>query len=411
MNMPSRPALDEKSSIIIFYNLLILYYNKPMTKKLELSQEILDQLDLQEGESVKAELYADRLVLHKQDELSTKSLPFWLYLGASSLAALIFYLTSWFQHLDQVSLAGDYSIISFLLGFGGGLGILFFTATFIKNRRIFLAGNENMVFWRNLPVIVLAFSVILLLVLLGFSWLLSQIFNGASFDKFTAALILGVSLNAVISTWGQIAERIRATWLTSLFTVIMISGALLAMATNSSRRWWQFNLSFLGTKRATNSWQFNLTLILAALVLIVLVDYTFVALRQKYGKSWRLTGLRLLLTLLGLDLAAVGYFPNDATYHHLHTRFAGYLVYIIIVLIVSVPILLPKVTKDLLLTSFAIGGVLVGLQFGFQEVHYLSLTAFEMSAFILVFTWLVLLFNHLEGLLIPEKRRIELKLG
>ncbi len=80
-------------------------------------------------------------------------------------------------------------------------------------------------------------------------------------------------------------------------------------------------------------------------------------------------------------------------------------------LIVSVPILLPKVTKDLLLTSFAIGGVLVGLQFGFQEVHYLSLTAFEMSAFILVFTWLVLLFNHLEGLLIPEKRRIELKLG
>ncbi len=110
-------------------------------------------------------------------------------------------------------------------------------------------------------------------------------------------------------------------------------------------------------------------------------------------------------------MAAVGYFPNNATYHHLHTRFAGYLVYIIIVLIVSVPILLPKVTKDLLLTSFAIGGVLVGLQFGFQEVHYLSLTAFEMSAFILAFTWLVLLFNHLEGLLIPEKRRIELKLG
>lgn len=381
-----------------------------MTKALELNQEILDQLDLQEGETVKAELYADRLVLHKQDELSPKSLPFWHYLGASSLAALIFYLASWLQHLHQVPLSGDYSIITFLLAFGGGLGILFFTATFIKNRCIFLAGNENMVFWRNLPVIVLAFSVILLLVLLGFSWLLSQIFKGASFDKFTAALIFGVSLNAVIIVWGQMAERIRATWLTSVFTVIMISGVLLAMATNSNRHWWQFNLSFLGTKRAANSWQFNLTLILAALVLIALVDYTFVALRQKYGKSWRLTSLRILLTLLGLDLAAVGYFPNDATYHSLHTKFAGYLVYIIIALIISVPVLLPKVTKDLLLTSFAIGGVLVGLQFGFQEVHYLSLTAFEMSAFILAFTWLVLLFNHLEGLLIPEKRKIELRL-
>ncbi|MFP9181006.1 permease, partial [Enterococcus faecalis] len=86
------------------------------------------------------------------------------------------------------------------------------------------------VFWRMLPVIIISFTVILLLALLGFGWLLEQIFTGASFDKLTATLILGVSIYAVSALWGQIAEQIRATWLTTVFTVIMISGVFISMA-------------------------------------------------------------------------------------------------------------------------------------------------------------------------------------
>nr|WP_249927636.1 permease [Streptococcus vicugnae] len=306
--------------------------------------------------------------------------------------------------MDQILLVGDYSIITFLIGFGGILGMTIFTTTLIRNRTVFLGGIKARVFWRMLPVIVASFAVILLLALLGFGWLLEQIFTGASFDKFTSTLILGVSVYVVSLFWGQIAEQIRATWLTTVFTIIMVSGVFVAMASNRTLQWWHFNLSFLGTQAAKASWQFNLTLILSALILVALVDYLFVALSEKYGKNWKLTAIRVMLTILGIDLGAVGFFPNDASSHLLHTRVAGYLVLIIIALIISVKWLLPEVTRDFLVMSYAIGGMLVGLEIAFQVVHYLSLTAFELSAFMLAFAWLIRLITHLEALLLPETK-------
>ena len=86
------------------------------------------------------------------------------------------------------------------------------------------------------------------------------------------------------------------------------------------------------------------------------------------------------------------------------------LLLIIIALIISVRWLLPNVTKDFLIMSYAIGGMLVVLQIAFQGVHYLSLTAFEISAFLLAFTWLIRLFNHLEQLIVTDKKIVHLTL-
>ena len=52
--------------------------------------------------------------------------------------------------------------------------------------------------------------------------------------------------------------------------------------------------------------------------------------------------------------------------------------------------------------------MLVFLQIAFQGVHYLSLTAFEFSAFLLAFTWLIRLFNHLEQLIVTDKKIVHL---
>ncbi len=379
---------------------------KEKNTALQLNQEIVEQLELKTGQEIELELYADKLVLRKEEKLDCRSLPGWIAIVSSVLFSLAFFGASVVNDYNQILLVGSYSITTFLIGFGSLLGLIFFTTTFILNRNLFLGGIKTRVFWRILPVIVASFTAILILILLGVTWVLNQIFTGASFDRLTSTIILGVSLYAVSITWGQVAERIRATWLTTLLIVIMISGVLLSMATNSSREWWQFNLSFLGTQNAANSWQFNVTLILSALILVALVDYLFVALGEKYAKNWKFSILRILLTLLGLDLGAVGYFPNDASSHLVHTRLAGYLVYIIILLIISIRWLLPTVTRDFLISSYTIGAILVGLEIAFQAVHYLSLTAFEMSAFILAFTWLIMLFNHLESLLIPEKKKI-----
>ena len=58
--------------------------------------------------------------------------------------------------------------------------------------------------------------------------------------------------------------------------MVIISGVLLAMATNSNKKWWQVNLSFLGTENANDAWGFNLTLILSAFIFFAFVDYLFV---------------------------------------------------------------------------------------------------------------------------------------
>ena len=45
------------------------------------------------------------------------------------------------------------------------------------------------------------------------------------------------------------------------------------------------------------------------------------------------------------------------------------------------------------------------IEIAFQGIHYLSLTAFELSAFLLAFAWLIRLITHLEGLLSPETKK------
>ncbi|MEX2783739.1 permease [Streptococcus sp. H49] len=378
--------------------------------KLELPLEIAEQLQLDDKGEVKAEWDSKELFIKKQSVKRQPLLPNWVLIVFSILAVMIFLVLTALLRLKQVPLNGEFSISSFLLVGGGFLATGFFTVNFIANRKAFLAGLKSRIFWRMLPVVILAFSAILFVVLLGFSWLLAQLFRGASFDQLTSAFILGIMVYTVTLLWSQLAEQIRATWLTTVFTIIMMTGVLLSMATNSSRHWWQVNLSFLGTKAAQNGWQFNMTLMLSALVLVALVDYLFVALGHHYGKDWKMTALRLLLTLLAVDLGAVGYFPNDGDWHYLHTRFAGYLIYIVILLIISVPWLVPQVTRDFTTTSYLIGTVLVALEVAFQFVGYLSLTAFEISAFLLAFNWLLLLFNHLEKLILPERQELFLKL-
>ncbi|WP_341932426.1 DUF998 domain-containing protein [Streptococcus pluranimalium] len=242
----------------------------------------------------------------------------------------------------------------------------------------------------------------MILGILGLSWLFEQLFKGASFDSVTSSFVLGILSFILSVVMRHLAEELQGKWLTTLFVVIIIGGVMLAMISNQNDQWWQFNLSFLGTHQAKNNWSFNTTLILSALILLALIDYLFVALRVYYGKSKRLLLLESLLMLLAVDLGAVGYFPNNARLHDIHTAVASYLVYLIIVLIVSIKWLLPEVTRDFLMTSYTIGGLMLIQVIGFYGLDYLSLTVFELLSFMLAFSWIILLFNHLERLIQPK---------
>ena len=161
------------------------------------------------------------------------------------------------------------------------------------------------------------------------------------------------------------ALTINARSLSTILTVVIVSGCVISMAANGQRRWWQHNLSFLRTHAAENAWQFNLTLIFSALLMVVLIDYLFVSLSRIYPRTWRTSTLRILLTLTAVDFGAVGLFPNNLTFHWLHDLVAGGLVTLLVLLIVGVRWLLPAVTKDFLWLSYGVGVVLLLLNFGF----------------------------------------------
>ena len=83
---------------------------------------------------------------------------------------------------------------------------------------------------------------------------------------------------------------------------------------------------------------------LSALILVALVDYLFVALGEKYGKT-EINGNACHVDTTWARFGAVGYFPNNASSHSAY-KSSRLLVLIIIVLIISVKWLLPEVTKD-----------------------------------------------------------------
>ncbi|WP_054749251.1 DUF998 domain-containing protein [Lacticaseibacillus thailandensis] len=233
--------------------------------------------------------------------------------------------------------------------------------------------------------------------------MLGQLFPGASFDLVTAAIIffiLTVSSNTLMV---RAARHVDANTLSALLGVVIITGVIIAMASNNQRRWWQHNLSFLGTDMANNAWQFNATLMLAALLMVALIDTLFVAISQRYPGNRRINIMRALLTLVALDVACIGIFPNNAASHLLHDQAAGMLIILLAVLIVGIRWLLPQVSREFLWVSYLVAIILLTLNFGFRLFGYPSLTSFEIQAFTVAFGWLLLLFSRLRALAIQDR--------
>ncbi|KRM54242.1 AbrB/MazE/SpoVT family DNA-binding domain-containing protein [Lacticaseibacillus sharpeae] len=326
-----------------------------------------------------------------------------LFLIWPLIAALITTIGSYIYWLSKgltyVPLSGDVSVASFIIGIGVVTGVTLFTAFFIRSRNDDQGRFSSRIYWRNLPVIIISFTIMLGLALLGITWLLGTLFPGATFDAFTAALILLLLTFIADAFMVAAAITINATILIQLLTTVIITGVVVAMAANGERRWWQHNLSFLGTNMASNSWQFNLTLIITALLMVALIDYIFVTLRERYPENRRLIVLRILLTLISLEVACVGIFPNNAASHFLHDQAAGLLIMTMVVLIIGVRWLLPNSSREFLITSYVVAVLLLLLDLGFRFFKYPSLTSFEIQAFILAFGWLLLLFNRLQALM------------
>ena len=378
--------------------------------KISVPDELVKKYDLHNDDDFKITARNGEIRLKKKNHDSNKRQfnVVWILI-ASILTSVAFWIFINAVHLHQVPLVGTNSIASGLIVFGGLSGMILFSAYFISNRKKITVAYSAKTFWRTFPVIVISFVLILSLALMGIAWGLSRLFTGITFGHVVAMMLFFVFVTAINYIMVRIGLAVNYGMLTTIMILVITSGAVMSMASNG-RNWWQHNLSFLGTKHANNSWQFNLTLVFSSLLMVALVDYIFVSLRAVVKNTWRTITLRIILTVTALDVGAVGLFPNNANFHILHDKVAGYLVYLIIILIIGIRWLLPEVGKRFLALSYGMCVGLVIIDLMFKPLYIISLTAFELIAFILAFGWILILFDTMIGIVEDEDDKYDVKI-
>jgi len=372
----------------------------------------LERAGIATDDQLRLKVHNDALVLEKiqpEQPQWQRYLIVWPLIVAV-LSGLASYAYWWFQNVHPVPLTGSQSVGSLTIVAGVLTGAVFFIIFFMKTRNDPENRFSRQIYWRNFPVITIAFIMILAFALVGAFWVLELLFPKVVFDRFTSLLLIIVFTYFANAFMIWAALTINGRSLSTLLTIVIISGCVVSMAANGQRRWWQHNLSFLGTQEARNAWQFNLTLIFSALLMVVLIDYLFVSLSRIYPRTWRTSTLRVLLTLTAIDFGAVGLFPNNTAFHWLHDLVAGGLVTLLVLLIIWVRWLLPAVTKDFLWLSYGAGVVLLLLNFGFRWFRFPSLTAFEIQAFGISFGWLLMLFSRLQTLVNEDPELLTIQL-
>ncbi len=368
--------------------------------KISLPEEIIEELELTEAGILCIKKENNQIFIEKKKAISEfQQVSLRWFLLPVILSSVIFFILLSAKNEYQIPMTGDYSIGSAVTILGLLSGSISFILFFIKEKNK-PYGNLSDIRWRNVPTIILSYIVTLILAILSFFWVLGVIFEGASFDLYTATAIF-VIFTAVINYFMIYAAlSFTSPMIVKLLIFVIIGGVFFAMLTNSESQWWQYNFSFLGTNEAIDSWQFNLTIMLSALLMVALIDYLFVNLKKNNYSGTKLQVLRILLTLVAVALGGVGFFPNNGKgqLHILHNQAANLLVLLIVILIIGIKWLLPKVTREFLMISYGIAGALIVVNFLFQQIGYLSLTVFELIAFGLAFSWILLLLQHINKL-------------
>ena len=366
------------------------------TKKsfIKIPKELVEDMNLNKDSKLVIRVEEDGALLAPVNS-SRIHLP-WKALGSVVLISLVtFFLV--FKDYRQIPLTGPLSIATIVILVGGIGAMMNFTYFFIKNKRTSHDGLYRGIYWRNFPTVFLSFMIIMVLGLLMVFRIVGELFVGASFDIYTSTLIGSLFVAVINLLMIHVAQALTPSTMIKSLIAIILGGVVLAMITNKDQQWWLYNLSFLGTPEASNAWQFNLTLLLSAFLMIALIDYIFVLLYDLLGPTKRLVVLKYILIATAICLGGVGFFPyNESNFNQtMHNRTAGYLVYLFILMIITLRWLLPEVGKSFMKFSYGVGAALLVCVFLFQGVNYLSLTAFELFAFVLAFTWLLMLLRIL----------------
>ncbi len=245
-------------------------------------------------------------------------------------------------------------------------------------------------------VIALAHGVIALLGWLALSAVLDNGFQDATVYFLSAAALAAVACAVTAYIVFLSSVQMDLMRLSTVLAVFVIVGILTAMLSAPDPHWWMLHLSALGMSSSVSSLSFNLTLVIAGVIVTALARYAtdtreLVAPADDRPEARRsraaLIRVRVVLILIGVLLAGVGLFPLNVS-AVLHNVSAVGMVLTFSLVVFWVRAALPQAPASFFVLGYVFFATIVVMLL-FYVVGYYVLTATELVAGVVVFSWLI----------------------
>ena len=295
---------------------------------------------------------------------------------------------------EAAPISGPGSVGQFAAISSGVVAIVVFIAgRYVMRDR---AAGRRVGFLDVVDVAALAFAhgVIALLTWTLLAVILEESFIGA--EVFALPLLIISGAAAAVTAYGTFysSTHMDLQLLAVLLAVFLAEGVIASMLTASDPDWWKDNLSALGMNDDISSLAFNLTLIVAGIIVTTLARYATHGIPTPNPKG--VARVRATLVIVGIFLALVGVFPVDQ-FFGIHTAVASGMVVAYGVLVIRLPHWIPGMPRAFVLLGWLFLAVTLVLAV-FFFVGYYTLTAVELVAGILVFTWIILFIRNAAAL-------------
>jgi hypothetical membrane protein len=202
-------------------------------------------------------------------------------------------------------------------------------------------------------------------------------------------MLLSGSAAAVSAYFSYLsAAGMNTMRLSGVLLVFLVVGALTSMLTSSDPEWWKMNLSALGMTDDLSAMTFNLTLVVAGVIVTTIARYATASMMRVGEPIPRgVEVVRWGLAFIGVCLASVGIFPVDR-FFAVHNTVATGMVVTFAVLVIGLPKFLPQMPGPFVSLGYAFIVVIVTVAVFFATGYY-NLTAVELVAAVLIFSWII----------------------
>lgn len=255
----------------------------------------------------------------------------------------------------------------------------------------------------DLAAVAFAHAIICLLLWVVVADALERAFQGAVVYSLPAIVLAGVA--AALSAYFVFLSSVHLNplMLSAVLAVFLVVGAFASMLTAQDPFWWKENLSALGITNDLSAFAFNITLIIGGAIVTTIARYATSDLeRVDRAETRGIHVVRIALVIVGVCLACVGIFPVNE-FLLIHNTVATGMTVVFAALVIALPKLLPSVPRAFVVLGWAFMAA-IALVAVFFAVGYYNLTAVELVAAVLIFSWIIVFIRTTSAMAADEPK-------